>query len=136
MFIVRKSGDLLLLPHGVHSMPFGNITANTVTYEPRRPGVYQKAALAVGAPADEFRLSGASTNRKSKVVSVAVTRIKQKDFMPVGATMPVREDAIVTVNIQLPNSGSFTATEADALVSDINEFLTAATFTRLAAGEI
>lgn len=117
-------------------MPFGVITAQTLTYEPRKPGIYARTGIALGAPANEFRLSGATSGSKTKRSSVAVTRIQHKDFIAPGTTLPVREECIVTVNVQVPNTGSFSATEVDSLVADINEFLTAAVFTRLAAGEI
>lgn len=117
-------------------MPFGNITAQATSYEPNKPGNYRKSGLAIGAPSDEFRLSGASTNSKSKTLSISVTRLKQKDFVPAGSAVPIRNSAICTINIQMPNDGSFTATEADSLLTDINEFITAATLTRLSVGEI
>jgi len=115
-------------------MPFGTLTAQTITYEPRKPGTYQKTALALGAPVDEFRFTGASPNGKSKTLSMSVTRIKQKD-VTVGATT-VRKPAIVTVNFQLPDDGSFTSTEGDSLLVDINEVITAALLARLASSEI
>jgi hypothetical protein len=113
----------------------GTITAQSVTYDPRKPGIYVRTGLGLGAPADEFRLSAASTNTKAKRASIAVTRIKHKDFTPATATFPVREEALVTVNIQMPLSGSFTASEIDSLAIDISEFLTADRIVRLASGE-
>lgn len=117
-------------------MPFGNITAQTIVYEPRKPGTYTRSGLAIGAPLDEFRLTGATPSSKAKQLSVSVTRLKQKDFTAPGSTSPVRVGALVTVNIQLPNDGSFTATEGDSLLSDIAEFITATSLARLASGEI
>lgn len=117
-------------------MPFGNITAQTFVYEPRKPGTYQRAGLALGAPINEFRLSGASGSKTSTRLSVSVTRIMHKDFIPAGAVLPIRVEALVTVNIQMPNNGSFSAAEGDSLVADINEFITAANLARLSAGEI
>lgn len=117
-------------------MPFGNITAQTIVYEPRKPGTYTKTGLAIGAPLDEFRLSGGSPSSKAKQLSVSVTRLKQKDYTAPGSTMPVRVGALVTVNVQLPNDGSFTAAEGDSLLSDVAEFITSTTLARLASGEI
>lgn len=115
-------------------MPFGILTAQTLTFEPRKPGVYQRAGLALGAPTDEIRFAGASPNGKSKLLSMSATRIKQKD-VTVGTTV-TRKMAIVTVNVQLPDDGSFTSTEGDSLLVDLNEVITAALLVRLAASEI
>lgn len=117
-------------------MPFGVLTAQTLTYEPRKPGVYSLSTVALGAPSNEFRFSGANRNKVSKLLSVAVTRIRQKDVVPVGGTIPIRREAIATVNIQLPSDGSFTAVEASSLLLDIQTVLTAAILTRLASSEI
>lgn len=117
-------------------MPFGNITAQTIVYEPRKPGTYIKSGLAIGAPLDEFRLSGATPSSRAKLLSVSVTRLKQKDFIAPGTTTPVRVNALVSINVQLPNDGSFTSAEGDSLLSDIAEFITPTTLSRLASGEI
>lgn len=115
-------------------MPFGNITMQTLSYEPRKPGVYQKSGLALAAPTNELRLSGANPSTKNKPITVAATRVLQKDIVVGSST--VRTSATATINITFPNDSSFTATELDSLVADLNEFLTAATLQRLASGEI
>lgn len=117
-------------------MPFGIITAQTLTYEPRKPGVYERAGLALGSPSNEIRLTGATKSSKASRLSVSATRLVQKDFTAPGSTTVKRVEALVTVNIQLPNDGSFTSAEGDSLLIDINEFITASTLARLAAGEI
>lgn len=116
-------------------MPLGTLTAQTILFEPRKPGVYQRAGLAIGAPSDEFRITSASPSSKSKVLSMSFTRVRAKDFTPAGSTVPKRVSAIATVNIQIPNDGSFTSIEADSLVMDLNEIITAALLTRVASGE-
>lgn len=114
-------------------MPFGNITAQTLTYEPRKPGTYEKSGLALGAPSNEFRLSAANTSAK-KDRTVSVTRVLGKD-VTVGDTT-VRKNAVVNVVVTAPPDTTFTATELDSLVADVNEFVTSANLIRMFAGEI
>jgi hypothetical protein len=114
-------------------MPFGTITAQTLTYEPRRPGVYERAGLAIGSPSDEFRLSSANSSQK-KDKSVAVTRVLGKDVTVNSTT--IRKNAVASLTITSAPDTTFTAAELDSLVADINEFVTTATLTRLFSGEI
>lgn len=113
-------------------MPFGNITAQTITYEPRQPGTYTRSSVTFGSPGNEFRLRGA-TLRKDGVVSASVTRVMEKDVVLNGDT--VRKNCSVSLNIQLPKEGYFTPTEIDSLAADISEFLTATTISRMLQGE-
>lgn len=114
-------------------MPFGNITAQTLVYEPRKPGVYERAGLPLGSPANEFRLSGAnSTAKKDK--TVVITRVLGKDVTINGQV--VRKNAVAVLNITFPNDTTFTAAELDSLAADISEFLTSAVLVRLSAGEV
>lgn len=117
-------------------MPFGTITAQTISYEPRRPGIYQRAGLPIGSPADEFRFSGASPNAKNKKLSVSATRLREKDFTAPGAVVPSRETILGTINLQFPTSGAFTAAEVISLIADFSAALTATILNRMAAGEI
>lgn len=112
-------------------MPFGNIVAQTVTYEPRTPGLYTKAGLTFDMPQNEFRIRGAMRGKDS--VSASVTRVLQKDIT-VGSGV-LRRNAVVTLNIQMPNLGGFTAAEIDSLVADISEFITGNVVSRLLQGE-
>lgn len=111
-----------------------SLTVGSVVYEARRPGTFVRSDIAIGAPADEFRLTPAAPSSKTKILSVAVTRIKQKDVVTAGTTLPVRKQALAAINIQLPNDGSYTAAEARSLVTDITAALTEALLTRLASG--
>jgi hypothetical protein len=113
-------------------MPFGTITVNTVNYEPRTPGIYVKSGVTFDQPTDEFRIRGASSS-KSNVVSSTVTRVLQKDIT-VGATTE-RRNVTVSLNVVLPSLGGFTAAEIDGMASDISEFLTTTTISRLLQGE-
>lgn len=117
-------------------MPYGTLTANLVNFEPRKPGVYQASTVSLGGPANEFRFTGASKNKSSKLLSMSITRLKQKDVIPVGGTVPVRKSHLCTVNFQLPDDGSVTQAEADQLLLDINEVVTASLLLRLANSEI
>lgn len=117
-------------------MPFGTITSQTISYEPRRPGIYQRAGLPIGSPADEFRFSGASSSAKSKKLSVSLTRLREKDFVAPGTVLPSRETILGTLNLQFPTSGAFTSAEVISLIADFSTALTAAVLNRMAAGEI
>lgn len=56
-------------------MPYGNFTLDAIAYEPRQPGVYQKAGLSFADPTHEFRIRpsispGKDKNRRASVSSV------------------------------------------------------------------
>lgn len=112
-------------------MAFGSITANTKTYELRSPSVYVLNTLAFGDPTNEFRLRGGSKS-KDNTLNAGVIRYLQKDVTVAGAT--VRKSCTVSLSITMPESG-ITASEIDACISDISEFLTASTLSRLLQGE-
>lgn len=119
---------------GKFHMPFGTITVHTVAYEPRKPGIYVNNALAIGAPADEIRLSGASTPSKNKTQSISFTRILDKDVTVNGVLQRVR--ATFTGSWTYPSTGGFTASEMDQMASDCDTFSSTANLTRLAGGEV
>jgi hypothetical protein len=110
-------------------MPFGNITAQTITYEPRSPGIYTRSSVTFGQPDNSFVVRGAP---KGDPLRASVSRVLQKDVTIGGQT--VRKTATVTLSIVTPSS-DFTATELDSLASDISEFITSATASRLLQGE-
>lgn len=112
-------------------MPYGDITVNTRTFNPRTLGTYALSTVAFGEPSNELRIRGA-TRSANKRLSATVNRYVQKDVTLAGTTK--RENASVSINIQVPESG-FTAAEIDAMASDLSEFLTTATITRLLQGE-
>lgn len=113
-------------------MPFGNIVAQTVTFEPRTPGLYSKSGLQFTDPANEFRVRG-GTPGKGGSTSSSVTRVLQKD-VTVGSSV-VRKSAALSLQIQAPTDGGFTSAELDSMATDIAEFLTATTISRLMQGE-
>jgi len=115
-------------------MPFGNITAHAITYEPRKPGIYVNNTLAIGAPADEIRLSGASTPSKNKTQSIGFTRIFDKDVTVNGVVE--RRRSTFTATWTYPSAGGFTATEFDVMAADCDSFSTVSNLTRLAGGEV
>lgn len=115
-------------------MPFGTITSQTVSYEPRQPGIYSKSGLSFDMPANEYRIKGAGRSSKSnQIVTATVTRYLQKD-VAVGTAME-RRNCVATLSLQLPAGGGFTATELNSLVEDISSFITDATVSRLLQGE-
>jgi hypothetical protein len=113
-------------------MPYGSITVNTKTYDPRQPGVYSLTSLAFGDPADEFRIRGVQSVSKDQLLRASITRVLEKD-VTTGDTS-TRKQAVVTMTVAVPKS-DYTAAEIDALASDISEFLTVNTLTRLMQGE-
>lgn len=113
-------------------MPFGNITAQTIVYEPRNPGIYSKTGVTYEQPLNEFRVRGAAqTTAKVRVSNVS--RVMQKD-VTVGSTTE-RRQMTISLNITTPAPGGFTPAELDSAVADISEFITAATVSRLMQGE-
>lgn len=111
-------------------MPFGTITAQTLAYAPRDTGNYVRSTLAFGDPNNAFIVRGA--NAKADPLRASVSRVLQKDVVIGGET--VRKSATVTLSIVTPSAG-FTASEMDSLVTDLSEFITADTVTRLFMGE-
>lgn len=116
-------------------MPFGTITIGSETFEASRPGIYPKSGSSLSTPTNELRFTAASRSTKAKKASISVTNIEHQDFTPVGSTFPVREESIVTLNIQAPTSGSFTETELVAQVSRVLGALTVDRVRRMLNGE-
>lgn len=112
-------------------MPFGTITVNTKTFESRTPGSYSLSTVVFGQPNNEFRIRGASQS-KDGVLRSTVTRLLEKDVV-VGSDT-VRRQCVVTLSVSSPPT-DFTGSEIDGLASDISEFLTASTISRLMQGE-
>lgn len=112
-------------------MPFGTITVNTKSYDPRSPGIYSLSTVAFGDPQNEFRIRGASSS-KDELLRGSVTRILEKDVV-VGSDT-ARKQCAVTLTIAVPYKG-YTGSDVDALASDISEFLTPGVITRLLQGE-
>lgn len=111
-------------------MPFGTITVNAVSYAPRDTGVYSKSTLTFGDPANEFRIKGA-TQGKDKSFRGSILRLLEKNVTE--GSISVKKQALVALSITAPVG--FTSAEIDGLASDISEFLTTDTITRLLAGE-
>lgn len=111
-------------------MPFGNITAQTLTYQPRDDGHYVLSTVAFGNPDNSFIIRPAVA--KSNPLRGSVSRVLQKDVTVSGAT--TRKTATVTLAIVSPDA-DFTATELASLKTDINEFLTSTNLTRMLMGE-
>lgn len=113
-------------------MPFGSITVNAKTYEPRVPGFYVLSTVSFGQPTNEFRLKGATQSSKDGLTRASITRVLEKDV--VVGTQTVRKQAIVTLTIATPTA-DFTTSEIDAMISDQSEFATGSTLSRLLQGE-
>lgn len=112
-------------------MPFGTITVNSKTFEPRSPGYYSLDTVVFGQPSNEIRIRGAGKS-SDKLLRCSITRVLEKDVV-VGSDT-VRKQATVVLSITTPAS-DFTGTEMDTLASDISEFVTASTVSRMLQGE-
>lgn len=111
--------------------PFGDITVNGKTYNPVTPGVYQENSVDYNSPADEIRISGARTKSSSSGITCSASRF-------LGKVDPETEKqyiAAVQVEMRVPKDGDFTTTEIDTLVSEVSEFLTPVTISRMLRGE-
>lgn len=111
-------------------MPFGVLTLNTKTYNPRKEGVYVESTVTFGSPTNELRIYPAIKPDKNGILRGTVVRVTEKDDAD-----SKRFPAIVTVSLSMPATGLFTATDADNMVDDISDFLTADTLTRIFQGE-
>lgn len=114
-------------------MPFGQISSQSITYDPRSPGVYQKTGLAFSDPKNEFQLRG-YTGSKDGFLRSAVTRVLQKDVTVGSETL--RKTATVEVRLVVEGGSGFTPTEIDSLATDCSNFLSTDTISRLFAGEV
>jgi len=112
-------------------MPFGTITSGANSFEPRSPGIYSLSTVVFTDPKNEFRIRGASASGKTRTTSVQ--RFVEKDITVAGVT--TRLGNSVNLQVSIPEMSTLTATEVDALATDIATFLTAATISRLLQGE-
>lgn len=113
-------------------MPFGNIIAQGVTYEPRSVGKYTRSTVAFGQPDDSFIIRGANALSGADVLRSSASRILQKDITEAG--LIVRRTMTFTGSIVVPVVG-FTAEDIDRLATDIAEFFTVNTITRMLMGD-
>lgn len=112
-------------------MPFGTITTQTLTYDPRSPGKYIRSTVNYGQPTNEFFISGSRVG-KDKKIRYSFGRVLEKDVVVNGVTL--REGTVVTIAVQ--STPNFTTTEIDSLITDCSEFATVATLSRMAQNEI
>jgi len=111
-------------------MPFGTITVNTKSYAPRSEGLYALSTLTFGQPRNEFRIKG-GTIGKDGAYRANVLRVLEKDVTVNGS--PLRKGCVIQLSITAPTD--FTVGDIDGLASDISEFMTSDTITRMLAGE-
>lgn len=111
-------------------MPFGTITSQTVSFGPRNPGIYADTAVTFGSPTNEFRIRPATAPSKDGNMRASITRVLEKDT----GSPAVRKACVVTLSINIPKSG-FTSTEVDSLATDLSNFVTADTVSRILQGE-
>lgn len=113
-------------------MPYGTLTAQTITYSERQPGDYVKSSLTFADPSNYIRIRPGAV-RKDGAHTMGFTRVLEKDVVSGGDT--VRKSAIITINIVQPGDGSFTATELDSMVADLNEVVTVSRLDEVAQGK-
>lgn len=112
-------------------MPFGNITAQTLTYEPRSTGKYTRSTVTFGQPDNSFIIRGANS-LQTDPLRASVSRVLQKDVTLGSAS--ARKTATVTLSFVAPPS-DFTPAELDSLATDLSEFITSSTVSRIFMGE-
>lgn len=111
-------------------MPFGTITSQSLTYQPRAEGMYVLSTLSFSDPSNHFLMRGAS---KTDPLRASVSRVLQKDIVVGGETK--RISCTVTLSVVTPSSG-FTPAEIDSAATDLSTFITTDTISRLLTGEI
>lgn len=111
-------------------MPYGVIVLQTLNYEPRLPGTYALSTLNFGDPTNEVRVNGAKKGKDGNYRG-SVTRVLHK-VTGTGADEVLHS---MVMSLSLSADTEFTATEMDSAATDISEFLTTDTITRLMAGE-
>lgn len=112
-------------------MPFGTITAQTLTYEPRSAGKYTRSTVTFGSPDNSYVIRGASA-LSADPLRTSVSRVLQKDVTINGSV--VRKTATVTLSFVAPPA-DFTSAELDSLATDLSEFITSSTVSRMFMGE-
>lgn len=110
-------------------MPYSPITTTTSTFNERAKGTYVKSTVTYGAPEDELKLR---PNVNKKNPSFGLVRTKQVDF--VSGSTTIRLGANITLNISVPSTG-FPVADLDVMLTEIAEFVTPATLSRLLQGE-
>jgi hypothetical protein len=81
---------------------------------------------------NEFRITGA-TSTKGGFLTGSVRRIHEKD-VSVGSDV-ARRQALISVEIRVDQKGGFATADIDTLISDVSEFLTPDTISRVLQGE-
>lgn len=109
-------------------MPFGTITSNAVTFTPRSTGVYVDSTVTFGNPTNEYRVRPATKPNADGKLRAAVSRITEKNVTVNGISK--RDALATTISFVVPANG-FTAAEIDAHATDLANFLTVDTITRI-----
>jgi len=113
-------------------MPFGTLTLNSLTYDPRDPGAYALASVTFPSPVKKLVISPVST-LKSGDKRFRVSYVHEKDVTLTSGAI-VRKTMLITVNVDM--STDFTPTEVDAAILCLSDFFSATTVSRMAQGEI
>lgn len=114
-------------------MAFGSIVIGALTFLGIGPGQYMRSDVAFGTPASVLKLSPGKRANAKAPTSFSITRQLEKDFVPVGSTIPVRRSLTVTLQVNMPDE--FPMADVDNLIGQISELATPEFLNRLALGE-
>lgn len=112
-------------------MPFGSITTNAKTFDPRNPGTYVLTTLAFGSPTNELRFRSANKGKDGKY-RFSVSKVLEKD-VTINSVID-RRNLIVTVSFT--TSSDFTSSEVLSAVTDLSGALTENRIIRLMQNEV
>lgn len=113
-------------------MPFGQLTLNGATYDPRKDGTYILSTVTFPNPARMLVLSPVSV-LKSGDTRLSIAYIHEKDVAtPSGAIIRKSMNYRTLIDFSV----DFTPAEIDAAGTCVSDFLTAATASRMVQGEI
>lgn len=112
-------------------MSFHPITVSSKTWNEAGPGRYMDSAVTYGNPLNYIQVSGGTRNSKTGTTSAAISRVQQKN-VTVGSETFLRTASVQLV-IQITDG--FTASEVDAMVLTISDFINVATLDRILLGE-
>lgn len=110
-------------------MSYTPIVTTTSTFVERSRGVYIRDSVQFGQPSNSLRIR---PNTQVKNPSLSIVRSKQVDVPSGAATL--RIGANVSVTISVPAAG-FPIADLDVMLTEIAEFITAASLSRLLQGE-
>lgn len=111
-------------------MSFHPITMDTKTWNESGPGRYMESTVTFGGPQNFLRISPGAPNKSGSTLCT-ITRHLEKDVTVNSVT--TRHYAKLVCTLEL--SAGMAVSDADLLLSNVAEFATPATLTRVLNGE-